>query len=91
MSDMTREVYKDEMGIMPELNPFVEMPRMRASTLNRINDLIRKAEPKPMKKYEFSDGTFNSKCPICNELILPKKHNYCPKCGQRIDTENYEL
>lgn len=67
------------------------MAIIRVSTYNLIVGLLDKAQPKPMKKYEFEDGSFNSKCPICDERILPKVYNYCPKCGQKIDTANYEL
>lgn len=90
MSDKTREVYKDTAEVMATLNPFVEPPRMRVSTINRINELIDKAYPKPMKKLEYRDGKYADLCPSCDRTLL-EKWNYCPRCGQRVDRTNYEL
>lgn len=86
-----REVYAERAEVVPTLNPFVEMPRMRVSAVNRLNELIEKNTPKPMVKHKYFDGTIGSKCPRCNGIILPNEFSYCPYCGQRIDTENYEL
>lgn len=90
MSDKTREVYKDTAEVMPMLNPFVEPPRMRVSAVNRINELIEKSYPKPMKKLEYRDGTCADLCPNCERVIFAD-YEYCPKCGQRVDRTIYEL
>lgn len=90
MSDKTREVFKDTADVMATLNPFVEPPRMRVSAINRINELIEKAEPKPMRKLEHSDDTSTPLCPRCESVLVPLSE-YCPNCGQHIDTTNYEL
>lgn len=85
-----REVYKEDYEIIPKLDPFVEFPRMRVSAVNRINELIEKAMPKPMKKLEYRDGKHADLCPSCDGTLL-EKWNYCPRCGQRVDRTNYEL
>lgn len=45
------------------------------------------AIPKEPQVYELGGGYY-FKCPwmSCNEDIT-RWHNYCPKCGQRIDWE----
>ena len=90
MSDKTREVYQDKAEVLPKLNPFVEPPKMRVSTINRINELIDKAEPKPTKKFEYRDGSCADLCPRCDKTMV-NGWEYCPRCGQHLDTENYEL
>lgn len=92
MSDKTREVYKDTAEVMATLNPFVEPPRMRVSTINRINELIEKSIPKPMKKHE-SDADYSiDLCPVCEAVLGSSEEEiYCSKCGQRVDRTIYEL
>lgn len=95
MSDMTREVYKDKADVMVTLNPFVEMPRMRVDTLNRLNELIKRDQALPIVKdgYDEWDGHEKHKkfaCPSC-ECRTYEDYNFCPYCGQRLDTENYAL
>ena len=58
-----------------------------------INDLLEKDMPKPLVEHEFKDGTTGTKCPRCGRFIcaVGGAWNYCPDCGQRIDTENIAL
>lgn len=92
MSDKTREVYKDTADVMATLNPFVEFPKMRVSTLNRLNELIEKSMPLPMKKHE-SDADYSiDLCQRCEAVLGSSEEEiYCSKCGQRIDRTIYEL
>lgn len=55
-----------------------------------INELIQRDKPKPLVEHEFNDGTTSTKCPCCGRFIstVGGDWNYCPDCGQHIDTEN---
>lgn len=58
-----------------------------------INDLLEKDIPKPLVEHEFKDGTTSTRCPRCGRFIsqIGTEWNYCPDCGQHIDTENIAL
>lgn len=90
--DKAREIFKEDYKVIPKLDPFVEFPRMRVSEINRINELIEKSQPLPMKKFEgIADHTIDA-CPRCeSSLSAYNKHEYCSKCGQRVDRTTYEL
>lgn len=93
MSDKTREVYKDKADVMVTLNPFVEMPRMRVETLNRLNELIKRDQALPIVKDGRDEWDRSEKkyaCPSCESRVY-KDYNFCPYCSQRLDTENYAL
>lgn len=68
MSDMTREVYKDKADVMVTLNPFVEMPRMRVDTLNRLNELIKRDQALPIVKDGYDDCCWTRET---QEVCLP--------------------
>lgn len=93
MSDKTREIYKDGASVIPELNPFVDMPRMRVSAVNRLNDLIKRDAAMPIKKSDYST-TVNGEeryyylCPRCNKAFWTLTgRQFCDNCGQRVDAE----
>lgn len=93
MNDMTREVYKDKANEMPKLNPFVELPRMRVDALNRLNELIERNTPKPLVKAgndEWDRTEQKYTCLSCESRVY-EDYNFCPYCGQRLDTEKYAL
>lgn len=53
---------------------------------------IQKQIPKRPRKLEKNGfGVYYAECPVCcsgsspYEVLLDKKCNYCPSCGQRID------
>lgn len=57
--------------------------------VNYINTLLERDNPKAMRKYETSEGThILDMCSVCG-AVLGKTDNYCNKCGQRVDHENY--
>lgn len=95
MTDKTREVYKESGHRLTELNPFVEMPRMRIDAVNRLNELIKRdnAIAPIRKEYEIDGETkYSYECPICKMTVgYSVVHNFCYDCGQRIDTENFQL
>lgn len=87
MADKTREVYKDKADIIPELNPFVEMPRMRVDAINRLNEIIRRDRAMPI--VQINRATYKYwKCPVCGEVYSVLPSNFCRECGQRLDTDN---
>ena len=78
---------------MPTLNPFVELPRMRVDTLNRLNELIKRDQAMPIVKDGRDEWDRNEKkyaCPSCGSRIY-EDYNFCPACGQRLDVNNYAL
>ena len=92
MTDKTREVYKETADTMPTLNPFVDMPRMRVSAVNALNEIIERATMKPMVKYTYEDGSEKGCCPNCDKVLLEGDDvHYCPFCGQCYDSKNYGL
>lgn len=58
-----------------------------------INNLLEKDMPKPLIEHEFNDGKKGTRCPACGRFIHNEYDtwNYCPECGQHIDTENIAL
>ena len=94
MSDKTREVYKDGADVIPELNPFVDMPRMRVSAVNRLNDLIKRDNAMPIKrKSDYSvneEERFYYLCPNCDKAFWTiEGRQFCDACGQRLDVNNF--
>ena len=62
--------------------------------VNEINALIEKNKPRALKKYVYSDTNLKSTnlCPVCGRtLILLDDDGFCPRCGQSLDKDNYEL
>lgn len=57
---------------------------------NYINSLIERDKAKPMREYTLSASDTFAVCPHCDSVIN-RNFNFCGTCGQRIDTENYEL
>lgn len=89
--DKTREVYKEVADTMPTLNPFVDMPRMRVSAVNRINKLIDRDEPKLLKPLEHADGY---ECPNCGAgfgEFAPRVYKFCYECGQRFSATEIDF
>lgn len=93
MTDKTREVYKDTNNPIPTLNPFVDMPRMRVDAINRLNELIKRNEARPMiARFIKELNKTKYYCPVCEAYIVDaENYKFCPKCGQRLDTDNIEL
>lgn len=92
MSDKTREVYKETREAIPDLNPFVEMPRMRVSAVNRLNELIKRDRAMAIVKVDnITDYTYY-KCPVCGMTFSEQStYHFCPKCGQRMDMDTIAL
>lgn len=62
--------------------------------VNEINALIERNKPRALKKYVYSDPSLKptSLCPACEHtLILTDSVSFCPRCGQALDKDNYEL
>lgn len=70
---------------------------LRVSEINRLNELIERDEPKPIVKEDKEyQGTTWTKylCPVCGQDIGEygaKNNDFCYKCGQRFDKDNYGL
>lgn len=70
---------------------------LKVRELCRLIELIERDEPKPIvKKDNEYQGTAWTKylCPVCGQDIGEygaKNNNFCYKCGQRFDKENYSL
>lgn len=94
MSDKTREVYKDKGNEVPMLNPFVDMPRMRVSAVNRLNEIIQRDNAMPIRRVEYSKPMLGDKyfyvCSKCDKPLgaLTDNTHFCKNCGQRIDKSN---
>lgn len=92
MSDKTREVYKDGADVIPELNPFVDMPRMRVSAVNRLNELIKRDNAMPLKQSGelLSNGGTYYLCPRCDYPFwtISRNKHFCEQCGQKLDVNN---
>ena len=82
MTDKTREVYKESGHRLTELNPFVEMPRMRIDAVNRLNELIKRDIALPVLE---SDGDI-IRCGACG--LWTSKRAFCSHCGQRQDLDH---
>ena len=93
MTDKTREVYAEKVEPIPELNPFVDMPRMRVDAVNRLNELIQRDNAMAIvKKSHDVMGHTWYECPVCGKTIYNTEgDNFCRICGQRLDTENIAL
>ena len=64
---------------------------MKTRELTQDEELaLQNAKPKPPRVYELG-GDYYYRCYwiACDELIT-KWHNYCPKCGQKIDWEGVD-
>ena len=59
---------------------------------NRINALISRDTAKAIHKEAYGEGEtqFYLTCPTCGKMLFGNDE-FCPKCGQRLDTENTEL
>lgn len=60
-----------------------------------IKMLKERDKEKPMHQHWFHSladdcEKFYNACPTCDEFIS-RDYKFCPNCGQRIDTDNYEL
>lgn len=85
MTDKTREVYKETPQSLTELNPFVEMPRMRIDAVNRLNELIKRDNEMAVK--EVSGDIV--RCGACG--LWTSKKSFCSHCGQRLNTQDIAL
>lgn len=56
-------------------------------TKKEVAEAICKAEPKAPRVHELGGGIYYTCFWLaCNETLY-KWHNYCPKCGQKLDWE----
>lgn len=88
-----RKVFKDmTYKNLDKLNPFTEMPRMRLSEVNAINDLIDRNMAKAVvrEENEYQEKGYTDKCPVCGEVLIDRQV-FCDLCGQRLDRENVEF
>lgn len=37
----------------------------------------------PQKPLQCSESLYD--CPFCGGIVTPLFHNYCPKCGQKLE------
>lgn len=73
------------------------MKRIKAMTeikvsvddINHLNSLIEKDYAKPLKVKRVDDRV-TYWCPSCNRCVVDE-WAFCPRCGQRLDTENEQL
>lgn len=85
-----RKVFKDmTYKHLEKLNPFAEMPRMRLSEVNAINDLIERNNAIAVVRVEnkYHQRGYIDHCPVCNQVLL-EEQTFCTDCGQRLDREN---
>lgn len=88
-----RKVFKDmTYKHLDKLNPFAEMPKMRLSEVNAINDLIDRNTAKAVvrEENEYQASGYTDKCPVCGELLI-ERQVFCDLCGQRLDRDNVEF
>ena len=97
MSKDLREVYaeKGKTNLTFSLNPFVEMPKMRVSTVNLLNEYIKKNNAMPIieKNNDLMEHTWYE-CPRCGKCFSKgsiEEYDYCYKCGQKLDVKNIAL
>lgn len=60
-----------------------------------VKMLKERDEPMPMDRYFWTSKRFAKdppadSCGKCGRVIAPS-YEFCPRCGQRIDRENYKL
>ena len=60
---------------------------MTVGEIQRYKELENRDIAKPFirERFETTDKHID-RCPVCKEAL--GKGNFCPNCGQRIDTEN---
>ena len=56
-----------------------------------LDNAIESLEKRVPKKSEYTGYTKHDYCYTCNNKILYRNWNYCPKCGQRILREELTL
>lgn len=55
--------------------------------VNELNEMIERNEKKPIvHNDEYNLGY----CPNCGSMVFDH-YDFCSKCGQRLDKENYAL
>lgn len=96
-----REVYKEIFGKAREpksldlkmLDPYIEAPKMKVSEVNRLNELIKRDRSLPIVKDGYDEWGRNEEkyaCPTCGCRVY-EDYDFCPYCGQRLDTYNFAL
>ena len=57
-----------------------------------IETLKERDKARPLHKFYFAPGHDPlPSCPKCKEILYSRSSNFCPNCGQRLDTDNWEL
>lgn len=58
-----------------------------------IDELLERDKAKPLKKFRYAPGCDPlPACPNCGELlILVKSDKFCRACGQRLNTDDWNL
>ena len=68
-------------------------PEGKQSTILGVCATIRAthavdAEPVRHGRWENTKASFHKKCSYCKSILhMPRKRNYCPNCGAKMDAE----
>ena len=58
----------------------------------KMKELIERDTAMPLHKFYFAPGLDPlPSCPSCREILISRTDNFCRKCGQRLDCDNWEL
>lgn len=64
--------------------------KMTLEEANEYNELVKRNTAKAVKKYVFDSGYTDFICPVCERITI-NDYEFCPRCGQRLDTSNIAL
>ena len=65
-----------------------ECPERYEMALQIARDVFHKQVPVEPTARFYPDGSVESTCPNCREVVEEESPNYCPSCGQKIDWED---
>ncbi len=72
---------KDTRYIYENMNPDIELSKLKCEAFNLAIEALEKQVAKPIK--------YATRCPTCDEIWYGYDDGYCNNCGQKLEDANY--